>query len=112
RLDLEADRRSLAQTVLELKPRLLILDPFVRLHRIDENASGEVAPLLAYLRELQRRYGCALYSAQSTALLRNRQPEPSGKARRAEGARGGGHGELARAVAVNDGALAPPKARH
>ena len=30
----------------------MILDPFVRLHRIDENASGEVAPLLAYLREL------------------------------------------------------------
>ena len=60
RLDLEADRRSLAQTVVELKPRLLILDPFVRLHRIDENASGEVAPLLAYLRELQRRYGLAV----------------------------------------------------
>jgi hypothetical protein len=39
---------------------LLILDPFVRLHRIDENASGEVAPLLAYLRELQRRYGVAV----------------------------------------------------
>jgi len=32
----------------------------VRLHRIDENASGEVAPLLAYLRELQRRYGVAV----------------------------------------------------
>src|SRR5262249_60080845 len=60
RLDLEADWRSPAQTVLELKPRLLILDPFVRLHRIDENASGEVAPLLAYLRELQRRYGLAV----------------------------------------------------
>jgi hypothetical protein len=27
-----------------MRPRLLILDPFVRLHRIDENASGEVAP--------------------------------------------------------------------
>src|SRR5271157_260285 len=38
----------------------LVLDPFVRLHRIDENASGEVAPLLAYLRELQRRYGVAV----------------------------------------------------
>jgi RecA-family ATPase len=37
-----------------------VLDPFVRLHRIDENASGEVAPLLAYLRELQRRYGVAV----------------------------------------------------
>jgi AAA domain len=32
----------------------------VRLHRIDENASGEVAPLLAYLRELQRRHGVAV----------------------------------------------------
>ena len=40
--------------------RLLVLDPFVRLHRIDENASGEVAPLLAYLRELQRRHAIAV----------------------------------------------------
>ena len=60
RLDLDADRRSLADTVARLQPRLLILDPFVRLHRIDENASGEVAPLLAYLRELQRRHGMAV----------------------------------------------------
>src|SRR6202051_4018322 len=60
RLDLDADRRNLAETVARLQPRLLILDPFVRLHRIDENASGEVAPLLAYLRELQRRYGLAV----------------------------------------------------
>lgn len=60
RLDLDADRRNLADTVDRLRPRLLILDPFVRLHRIDENASGEVAPLLAYLRELQRRFGSAV----------------------------------------------------
>jgi AAA domain len=60
RLDLDADRRSLAETVASLQPRLLILDPFVRLHRIDENASGEVAPLLAYLRELQRRHAVAV----------------------------------------------------
>ena len=60
RLDLEADRRSLDDTVAELQPRLLVLDPFVRLHRIDENASGEVAPLLAFLRELQRRHGIAV----------------------------------------------------
>ncbi len=60
RLDLEADRSSLEETVAELKPRLLVLDPFVRLHRIDENASGEVAPLLAYLREMQRRHGVAV----------------------------------------------------
>ena len=60
RLDTQADRRNLAETVARLQPRLLILDPFVRLHRIDENASGEVAPLLAYLRELQRRHGVAV----------------------------------------------------
>jgi hypothetical protein len=60
RLDLEQDRRSLSDTVAELQPRLLILDPFVRLHRIDENISGEVAPLLAFLRELQRRFHVAV----------------------------------------------------
>jgi RecA-family ATPase len=60
RLDLEADRKNLDETVATLAPRLLVLDPFVRLHRIDENASGEVAPLLAYLRELQRRHGVAV----------------------------------------------------
>ena len=47
RLDLEAVRCSLEETVAKLKPRLLVLDPFVLLHRIDENASGEVAPALA-----------------------------------------------------------------
>jgi RecA-family ATPase len=60
RLDLAADRKSLEDTVAKLAPRLLELDPFVRMHRIDENASGEVAPLLAYLRELQRRYAVAV----------------------------------------------------
>ena len=60
RLDLELVRRRLYETVAKLQPRLIILDPFVRLHRIDENASGEVAPLLAYLRELQRRHAVAV----------------------------------------------------
>ena len=60
RLDLEADRKRLTETVAELRPKLLVLDPFVRLHRVDENVSAEVAPLLAYLRELQRRYDVAV----------------------------------------------------
>jgi len=60
RIDQATDRARLQQTVERLQPRLLILDPFVCLHRIDENASGEVAPLLAYLRELQRRYTLAV----------------------------------------------------
>jgi hypothetical protein len=60
RLDLEKDREALRATVAELEPALLVLDPFVRLHRVDENISAEVAPLLAFLRELQRRHGCGV----------------------------------------------------
>jgi hypothetical protein len=60
RLDLAADQERLTETIAALRPTLLILDPFVRLHRIDENASAEVAPLLAYLRDLQRRYALAV----------------------------------------------------
>jgi hypothetical protein len=60
RLDVERDRDALTETIAELRPKLLVLDPFVRLHRIDENLSGEVAPLLAYLRELQRRFHVAV----------------------------------------------------
>ena len=56
RLDLELDRERLEDTVRALRPTLLILDPFVRLHRVDENVSADVAPLLDYLRGLQRRY--------------------------------------------------------
>jgi len=60
RLDTATDQRRLTKTVAELRPTMLLLDPFVRLHRIDENASSEVAPLLGYLRELQRRYQLAV----------------------------------------------------
>jgi hypothetical protein len=54
RLDLERDRIRLDEAVDRLQPRMLLLDPFIRLHRIDENSAGEVSALLAYLRELQR----------------------------------------------------------
>lgn len=60
RLDARKDRDCLRETVAALEPRILILDPFVRLHRIDENAAAEVAPLLAYLRELQREHQVAV----------------------------------------------------
>lgn len=56
RLDSAADQKRLTDTVEAVRPRLLVLDPFVRLHRIDENQSAEVAPLLAYLRTLERTY--------------------------------------------------------
>lgn len=60
RIDLSTDQKRLADTVAALRPVLLLLDPFVRLHRIDENVSSEVAPVLAYLRELQRLYSLSV----------------------------------------------------
>jgi hypothetical protein len=60
RLDREEDQKRLAATLAELQPRLLVLDPFVRLHAIDENAAGEVAAVLGYLRRLERRFAVAI----------------------------------------------------
>ena len=50
RLDRDPDRTRLRETIRRLRPRLLVLDPLVRLHGIDENHAGEVAELLAYFR--------------------------------------------------------------
>lgn len=60
RLDRGQDRSRLRETVRQLRPRLLLLDPFVRLHRIDENDAGQVSALLAFLRELQRQFDMAV----------------------------------------------------
>ena len=55
RLDRDPHRSRLLETAKRLRPRLLLLDPLVRLHSIDENHAGEVAGLLAYFRSLQRQ---------------------------------------------------------
>jgi RecA-family ATPase len=54
-LDREPHRGRLFETARRLRPRLLLLDPLVRLHGIDENHASEVAGLLAYFRSLQRQ---------------------------------------------------------
>lgn len=56
RLDDEYQQQALMETIKEVKPKLIILDPFIRMHRIDENNSGEVAALLAYLRAINRTF--------------------------------------------------------
>ena len=60
RLDTERDRARLTATIDRHRPRLLVLDPLVRLHRLDENSAGDVSALLAELRLLQRSYQLAL----------------------------------------------------
>jgi hypothetical protein len=60
RLDLKRDQQRLTKTVSDLRPRLLLLDPLVRLHRLDENSSTEISGLLGFLRELQRQFDLAI----------------------------------------------------
>jgi hypothetical protein len=60
RLDTPTDRSRLADTVQQLRPILLILDPLIRLHRVDENDATQIAALLSYLRELQRQFQLAV----------------------------------------------------
>lgn len=60
KIDDDYHRTELTDTVKTIKPRLLILDPFIRLHRKDENAAGEIGPLLAYLRALQKVSGASV----------------------------------------------------
>lgn len=60
RLDTPLDQARLAEAVATYQPRLLVLDPFVRLSRIDENSSQEVSGVLAYLRQLQRELHVAI----------------------------------------------------
>ncbi len=60
RLDRDQDRNRLAATVAAVRPVLLILDPMIRLHRVDENDASQIAPLLSHLRELQRRFQVAV----------------------------------------------------
>ena len=60
RLDLNADRQRLTNTVDLIKPRLLILDPLIRIHRLDENDAGQIAELLSFLRQLQRQFQVAV----------------------------------------------------
>ena len=84
RLDRGPDRTRLLETTKRLRPRLLILDPLVRLHGIDENHAGEVAELLAYFRSLQRQLDL------SVLLVHHTRKNAAGGAAAGQGLRGSG----------------------
>lgn len=60
RLDDASHIERLQRTVAALRPRLLILDPFVRCVRLDENSAQEVSAVLGALRTLQRQHDMAV----------------------------------------------------
>ena len=60
RLDLQHDQLALHHTLAALKPKLLVLDPLVRLHRLDENSAADISGLLGFLRDINRRHQLAI----------------------------------------------------
>ena len=73
RLDHRNDRQRLHETIERIRPRLLVLDPLVRLHGVDENAVADIAPILGFLRNLQRRFATAVvlvHHARKSAATR------------------------------------------
>jgi len=60
RIDRTQDIDRLRATLSRRQPRLLILDPYVRLQAADENNATEVAAILGTLRELSRTFSLAL----------------------------------------------------
>ena len=82
RLDRDPHRQRLLETARRLRPRLVLLDPLVRLHGIDENHAGEVAGLLAYFRSLQRELDV------SVVLVHHTRKNAGGGAAAGQGLRG------------------------
>ena len=56
RLDLPRDQQRLIDTLEQVRPALLLLDPLVRIHALEENHASDIARLLGFFRELQRSF--------------------------------------------------------
>ena len=74
RLDLETDQQMLTQTLDRLRPGLLVLDPLVRLHRLDENSASDISRLLGFLRGLQRSFTTAIVLVHHASKKHRSQP--------------------------------------
>jgi len=74
RLDLKQDQQRLKATLAAFRPRLLLLDPLVRLHRLDENSATDISTLLGFVREMQRSYDTAIVLVHHLSKRHYAQP--------------------------------------
>lgn len=77
RLDHPEHQQRLAATLERLHPRLLVLDPLVRLHHADENSAADISFLLDSLRQMQRRYAVAIVLVHHVRKAATGQPGQS-----------------------------------
>jgi len=74
RLDQGPDRQLLEAMLVRLNPRILLLDPLVRLHRLDENSAADISQLLGFLRALQRAHNTAIVLLHHASKKHRAQP--------------------------------------
>ena len=74
RLDLASDQKRLYATLASLRPRLVLLDPLVRLHRLDENSAADISNLLGFIREMQRIHDTAMVLVHHASKKHHAQP--------------------------------------
>lgn len=84
-LDEEPDRRGLRGLLRRLRPKLVVLDPLVRLHGGNENHSGQMAELLGFLRSLQREFQTAILLTHHISKRRGAKGAQLGQALRGSG---------------------------
>jgi len=77
RLDREHDRQRLVATLEQHRPRLLLLDPLVRIHRLDDNSAMDISGLLGFLTEVRRRYEMAVVLVHHTSKKHRARPGQS-----------------------------------
>ncbi|MFA5168265.1 MAG: bifunctional DNA primase/polymerase [Candidatus Omnitrophota bacterium] len=53
-------QKKMKETLRIQRPDLLILDPLRQVHQLNEDKSSDMAPLLEYLRSLQKEFGCTV----------------------------------------------------
>jgi hypothetical protein len=74
RLDLAADQKRLNATLACLQPRFLLLDPLVRLHRLDENSAADISKLLGFIRDMQRTHHTTIALVHHASKKQRAQP--------------------------------------
>lgn len=79
RIDTEEGLGRLNATIEASRPVMLVLDPFVRLHRIDENSASSVSRLLSSLTALQQAHDMAILMAHHATKQGGRRGDMGGQ---------------------------------
>ena len=73
-LDRPDHQDRIEATLKKIRPRILILDPFVRLHNQNENDAARISALLSFLRLLNRRYNVAIAIVHHVRKMESASP--------------------------------------